>query len=112
MSAAVNAMGGEAADEYAKDLFFKIFNVSLDGIAGYDSYKPSSITVRQLATRISIPVGVRGSYRLTDFSSPSSLVNWKKGVYAEALSTDSAFGDGRSLRATLNLPANVSEYAR
>ena len=111
MSAAVNAMGGEAADEYAKDLFFKIFNVSLDGIAGYDSYKPSSITVRQLATRISIPVGVRGSYRLTDFSSPSSLVNWKKGVYVEAISTDSAFGDGRSLRATLNLPANVSEYA-
>ena len=111
MCTAVNTMGGEGADEYAEALMSESFGVSLSGIKGYDSYKPSSVTVRQLTTRISIPVGVRGEYRMTDFSSPSSLVNWKKGVYAEAISTDSAFGEGRSLRATLNLPANVSEYA-
>lgn len=111
MSKAINEMGGIDADEYAERLMKESFGVSLSGIEGYDSFKPSSITVRQLTSRIGIPVGVKGSYRLTDFSAPSSLVNWKKGVYAEAISTDSAFGDGRSLRATLNLPANVSEYA-
>ena len=109
--ASVSAMGGEEADEYAEKLFADSFGVSLDGIEGFDSYTPSSITVRQLGTRLSLPTGLSGTYRLTDFSAPSSLVNWKKGVYAEAISTDSAFGNGRSLRASLNLPANVHEYA-
>ena len=111
MREAINAMGGNGADEYAEKLLNESFKVSFSGVAGYDYYKPSSITVRQLGMRIGVPGGALGIFRLTDFSAPSSLVNWEKGVYAEAISTDSAFGEGRSLRATLNLPANVSEYA-